>query len=452
MPAPASLRLPACGPRRTVRATLVGALAGVCAAVVLPAMSSPAAAAPTTEGSDITIVQANLLSPQSYQRFQQDATKVLRQSPDLITYNEVAFRNDQFLAPKGYQLWRSPKDRYTKATPVAWRTDQWTAVDKGTRMISDWRGRPPGRTTEIGRRRANWVTLKSPEGRVLSLVSVHVAPRSTGMPDLHERSIRRLCALVEELAPHGPVLVGGDFNVPVGGSRYQHEQYAAAQMKSTYQLLGTRFGTSDHGSGQATIDYIFLRGTDQLKADTHYPVELNSDHDAVVAGLSWKTDAPASTTTVTNDPEGTRTERRAVASAVTGAIRDARSGGLVEVATRGTDLRPVHRALVNAHERGVRVRLTTSSRQLTDRERALARLLAGAPGSGVERCLDDCATQWEQTHPPSTVLVSDGEERARLLVEVTRRLRPSVITRRTRATLSTGEVALEQARTGFSRS
>ena len=58
-PAPPSAR----APRRPFRATLVGALAGASAVVALPAMTSTAEAAPNTEGSDLTVIQANLLSP-----------------------------------------------------------------------------------------------------------------------------------------------------------------------------------------------------------------------------------------------------------------------------------------------------------------------------------------------------------------------------------------------------
>ncbi|QBR91943.1 endonuclease/exonuclease/phosphatase family protein [Nocardioides euryhalodurans] len=446
MPAPASPRSQR-RPRRPVRVGLVAALATASAIAVLPALSTPAVAATAAEPSDLTVVQANLLSPQTYQRFQRDAAEVLREAPDLITYNEVAFRSDEFLAPQGYELWRSTKDRFTKATPVAWRTDRYTALAKGTSMISDWRGRPPGRSIEIGRRQANWVTLESNQGRVISLVSVHIAPRSTGMPDLNRRSVRRLGALVGQLDDRGPVLVGGDFNVPVGGSRYPADLFAAAGMRSTYELLGTRFGTSDHGDGRATIDYVFVNGQDQLEVDRHYPLELNSDHDAVVAKLSWTTDPPSASTTVANDPTGTYGERRAVASAVVETIKGASSGDLVQVATRGTDLRPVVRALTRAADRGVRVQLTTRGPRLSAAERQLAERLRG--GNWVEHCQRECAREWEAAHPPSMLLVSDAKNRPTKLVTVSRRLRQAVITQRTRATIDTGSVSLEEARGAF---
>ena len=40
-------------------------------------------------------------------------------APDFISYNEVPFRHDEFLAPEGYELYRDMSNRFTAATPVA---------------------------------------------------------------------------------------------------------------------------------------------------------------------------------------------------------------------------------------------------------------------------------------------------------------------------------------------
>jgi endonuclease/exonuclease/phosphatase (EEP) superfamily protein YafD len=435
--------------RRRRRLTRGWGVALACAQVVVGATlltSTSATAASSTRGSDITVIQANLRSPQSAANFQRDAAEVLSYRPDLITYNEVAFRYDTFLAPDGYDLWRS-EGRYQATTPVAWRSDIWTPLHKGTRQITDWRGVPPGRKVELGRRYANWVTLKSREGRTLSLVSIHVAPKVDGMPDLRRRSVKRLGVLVGDLAVHGPVLVGGDFNMHYGSSFYPDELFAAAKLKPTYEILGTKFPTGDHGG--ATIDYVFVRSAGQLAVDTHFPVELNSDHDAVVAGLSWTTDPPSAVTTVSNDPEGDRTERRAVSSAVSREIVRTEPGDLVQVATRGLTLRPVFRALMDAHKRGVRVQLTTLSAKLSPRESTLAASLEGERNSWVRRCRAACAREWQQSHPPSQLLISDAQEEPQVLVDVTRRLRPIVVERVTRATFKTGQTALRNARTAF---
>ena len=92
-------------------------------------------------------------------RFQADVRKVLALEPDFVTYNEVPFRNDAVIAPDGLRPLPRHDRPVHRRTPVAWRADRWTAIDQGTFLISNWRGKPPGREVELGRRYANWVTL-----------------------------------------------------------------------------------------------------------------------------------------------------------------------------------------------------------------------------------------------------------------------------------------------------
>jgi endonuclease/exonuclease/phosphatase (EEP) superfamily protein YafD len=434
------------------RAAIVGLLTAPTLAVTTALAAPVAHAAPRTDGSDITIVQANLMSPQHYTRFQKDAAEVFGQGPDLITFNEVAFRHDSFLAPKGYELWRTP-GQYTGPTPVAWRTSEWTMLDAGTWQISNYRKRPPGKKTRLGLRHANWVTLQSVDGRVLSVVSAHISPTfkdgSGKLVDLLKPSVRRLNRLVEQLGSHGPVLVGGDFNVHYKSGRYPRQLFNSSGLQPTYDLMGNYFPTGDHGGH--TIDYLFLRGADQLQVDDHYPVELRSDHDAVVAGLSWTADPVSTTEVVTNDPAGTRPLQRAVANRVASAVNGTEAGEKVQVVTRGLSLQPVFRALKRAHLRGVSVQLTTLSPRLTERERWLRTLFAGRADSWVQRCRAECASSWSAAHPPSELLLSGADGRPELQVEVSRRLRGTVITRRTTAVLRSGPKALAAARRAFSR-
>ena len=81
------------------RAGLVVVLAAQALVLSVGAQVTPSQAAVVESDSDITVVTANLRSPQPATGFQQDAAEVLAQNPDLITYNEVGFRQDQFLAP-----------------------------------------------------------------------------------------------------------------------------------------------------------------------------------------------------------------------------------------------------------------------------------------------------------------------------------------------------------------
>jgi endonuclease/exonuclease/phosphatase (EEP) superfamily protein YafD len=431
-------------------ACLVVLLAAQALALSVDAQITPAQAAVVESDSDITVVTANLRSPQEYTTFQQDAAEVLAQDPDLITYNEVGFRQDQFLAPEGYALWRKATTQYTRHNAVAWRTDTWHEVDHGTRWISNYTKKPPGKSTLLGLRYANWVKLESIDGRQLSLVSTHVSPpfrdNQGRWVDLLRPSVRRVGGLVQDLASYGPVLVGGDFNVNYHSGRYPGDLLTDARLRPTYDMLGTYFPTGDHQNG--TIDYVFARGKGQLQADWHRPVELNSDHDAVVAGLSWSTAAPDPVTVVRNRPGGTVQQRRAVGHALRQHIAGTAPGETVQVATRGLTLRLADRALRRAEARGVRVQVTTLSLQLGWRERRLRRTL-DANGSWLRRCQDACRASWLQDQPPSLLLFSNAAGAGKVRMDVSRRLSVDVLTRRTSARIATSSWSLGDARAAF---
>ena len=257
----------------------------------------------------------------------------------------------------------------------------------------------------------------------------------------------RLSILVGRLASRGPVLVGGDFNMHHRSKAYPEDLFDAADLKSTFDLLGNKFPTGDHAG--ATIDYLFIRGSEQFTVDTHFPVELNSDHDAVVAGLSWVTDPVDTVTTVRNRPRGDRAQQRAVLAAVRRQILGAEAGGRVQLATKDASLGGVIRALRRASTQGIRVQVTTRSTSLTRRERSLQAALAGSPGSWLRRCQGACARSWEKAHPPTLLLVSDQYGEPVTATEVSRRLTSDVVARRTRARIQTGPIALASAQDAF---
>lgn len=428
------------GPR-TVLGVLASLVVGGLVATLLA--GPPSAAAEEPPGDSVTMVQANILSRLSVERFQADVREVLAEQPDFVSYNEVPLRNDAVLAPAGYDIHRRMKSRYTAATAVAWREDRWSAIDKGTYQISDYRQVPEGRSIKLGLRYANWVTLESPDGRRVSVVAVHIAPRDDDMPDLLRPSVRRLVGLVERLAPQGPVLVGGDFNVHYRSGRYPRDLLDPAGLVPTYDTLGTYFPTGDHHG--ATIDYVFNRGAKLLQANQHRPVELNSDHDAVVTDLSWLVDAPGDTQRLMSDPTGGDEARRRAVSALVERIRATRSGQTVELVSSGLGPWVVLRALRGAVERGVHVRLTTRSETLGTYERRLRRIVraSGDPRSAVVRCRGECRAAWRQSGMlRGFALVRDGSDRPSLRIDATRNLSSTMLERRTQLTFRTGELGL----------
>ncbi len=434
--------------RRILASGMAFAMLATAAVLLVPAAGHArpvVARAPVT--SDLTMVQANIYTGLSVPRFQADVATVLSLQPDFVTYNEVAFRHDEVLAPEGYSLYRDPTDRFTKSTPVAWRTDRWTAINQGSWKISDWRGKPPGRKVELGRRVVNWVTLQGVDGRVVSVVSAHVAPVVRGMPDLLRRSVTRLGQLVETLAPAGPVLVGGDFNVHYTGDRYPRDLLTAAGLVPTYDVMGTYFPTGDHRG--ATIDYVLGRGVEALAPVSQYPVELNSDHDAVVAGLSWTTDLRTTTRVVRNNPQGDWTAQRAVIRNLRTGLIKAPPGAVVRLATTRLDLGILVSQIDRAIARGVHVRVTTADHTVTGGEQRLSRLIAAHrdPGSWLHRAGGSQRAVWKMAGVPlGFMMVTDANRTWRTRYDANRGLAAPLYKEPSRLRISTGAVALQDGR------
>ncbi len=393
--------------------------------------------------SDVTMVQANLPMRLAPENFQSDLRTVFAAEPDFITYNEVERRYDSVIAPGSYDVFRDPTNRYTAATAVAWDTERWTAVASGTTRVSNYRKVPPGWHGLLGLRFANWVTVESVDGRRVSVVSAHLAPIARDMPDLLRPSVTRLGGLVEDLAPQGPVLVGGDFNVHYTSGRYPRDLFDAAQMEPTYDTLGNHFSTGDHFG--ATIDYLFNRGGGQLVADRHSKQELKSDHDAVIGGFSWQEDLPSETTTVVSDPSAEGEPRRRAVLGLLRMVRDLEAGQQLDLVTAALSLRGVYQELRGAVARGVVLRLTTRSKELTAREGRLSTAVGarGASGSTVQRCRESCLKAVRRAGMPRTLAVVRNEAgRPLARVDLNRNLNAAMLQRRTTVVTRTGQVGL----------
>jgi endonuclease/exonuclease/phosphatase (EEP) superfamily protein YafD len=398
--------------------------------------------------SDVTMVQANIKTAMPLERFQSDVREVLSENPTLVTYNEVPYRKGEVLAPEGYSIHRSVRNRYTAATPVVWRHPEWTKVDAGTFQISDVHRIPDGKHTKLGLRFANWATLRAADGRQLSVVSVHFAPlfKIDGkLVDLVRPSARRLGQLVEQLAPAGPVLVGGDFNVHYKSNRYPRRIFQRAGLVPTYDTLGSYFPTGDHQG--ATIDYVFNRGKDALAADRHRSRELYSDHDAVIAGLSWQGDAPADTQVVTNDPAGDDEARRAVVRELNRHIRAAAPGEIVQAATTRLAHRGIFRQLRAAVRSGTHVRMTARGERLTGFEARLRRVItrSGDRASWFRQCVDRCAEQWRDAGvPPGLMMIGTPGAGWQKRLDTNRDFSAALVERSSRVRIQTGDEGLAE--------
>jgi endonuclease/exonuclease/phosphatase family metal-dependent hydrolase len=363
---------------------------------------------PPTPGV-VRITQANLLSGQDAAYFQADAATVISNQPDFITYNEVPYRHDIFLAPPGYALWRTP-GQYTGETPVAWRTDKWTAINQGTAVVSDKGGKLPGQKVEWGIRFANWVTLQGIDGHVVSVISAHLAPETEITEGLQEVGIKNIGVLANQLAAYGPVLMAGDMNFHYGPLQYPRDLLASYGFTSTYDVTGTHFPTGDHRG--ATIDYVFLKTAAQFSVLGQYNQELYSDHDAVTADLAF-TDAPAEVPvsftpgSFTNQPSGTRAARRAVLDLMVKAVDNAPEGAAIHLTTAKLGDKPLYRSLRAAIDRGVHVQFLTRRNHPSQQELNLMNVLGDKvwKKDWAVGCDDECRRIESRGNLPQTRLL-----------------------------------------------
>ena len=247
--------------------------------------------APVT--GDITMVQANIYTGLSVERFQADVRTVLAAPARLRDLQRGAVPQRRGDGSRGLLALPRPDRPVHAATPVAWRTDRWTAIDHGllddlelARQASGPGGRARAAGGQLGdpagRRRPGRVAWCRCTWRPWSAACrTCCGARSTGST-CWSRSSR----------PAGPVLVGGDFNVHYPGAPVPARHPARPGWSPTYDVLGTYFPTGDH-SGRDHRLRPRTAASRCWRRSHQYPVELNSDHDAVVGGLSWVDRPPA---------------------------------------------------------------------------------------------------------------------------------------------------------------
>lgn len=348
--------------------------------------TDPPTTTPPTPGGTIRVVEANIKSGEADKKFAADLRKVFKQQPDFVAFNEVPLRRDAVLAPGDYEIFRTP-GKYTGEAPVVWNAARWTAIARGTTMISDTYGKEPGQHVDWGVRYANWVTVRSLDGcQTLSMVATHLAPENSYTKNLMAPSVARLGALTAMLSASGPVIVAGDFNRHYKSAKYPRNELTAAGLTPTYDIAGTWFPTGDHFG--ATIDYIFLHPASDFTFIEHGATEAYSDHDIVHAVLGLPvttTPGPAvsfAQARTVNDPLSTVTlARRAVLRNALRALKSAPEGALVRILSARIDDRYLGKEIRRAVARGVRVRVVSGSAEPTAVEQHLATQLGSDPAA-----------------------------------------------------------------------
>jgi endonuclease/exonuclease/phosphatase (EEP) superfamily protein YafD len=228
---------------------------------------------------NIRFAHANIFTGLSAGAFAADLREVVSHLPDFITLNEADWRSDEAITPVGYDSYRGTQDRWARETPVLWRTDRWTPLEAGTTVMHA----RPGH--KWGKRTANWVTLQSSTGRVVSVISAHTSPTVPGTAGLLDVYMRQVNALAAALAVKGDVLLGGDLNVGYRGRDYPGGILAAGGLSTTFDVFGRPpGGTGDHHG--AIIDYIVFKRDVGLVPTGQGKFELLSDHDGLWADFT----------------------------------------------------------------------------------------------------------------------------------------------------------------------
>lgn len=250
---------------------------------------------PQVGADEVRIVHTNMARIHTTPaQFTADRNKAASYAPDFITFNEVSLKGSATYTPPGYSSWRAgPAYPATESqgTAIAWRNDRWQIQDKGRIQITK-------SSSRLDNRWAHWVTLTSPEGRGINIISTHAMtnPRnsSTSRKNNYRSGMESLNGLIRDLSSNGPVLIGGDFNswAPRRGGTGDPwgptNMLAKTGMKSTFDALGQPGGVgwATHVGG-GTIDYVFYQADSGLVPLTHSTYRQHSDHHAIVADFKF---------------------------------------------------------------------------------------------------------------------------------------------------------------------
>lgn len=444
--------------RRLGRTVAVLATTALAASLV-PGTVGPAAAgdrdSEIADRGAVRIAQANLRSGMSKKRLRADVSAIAAAQPDFVTYNEVSCRADSLLTPEGYAIARPAPTKcrprtsrrfYERSSPVAWRTDRWSLVRKGTGTITNQANWKKKRGVHLGIRIVNWVTLQERgTDRVVSVVSAHFAPFRLG---LTRKSTRRLGKLTEKLRAAGPVLVGGDLNYQYNPNDTRNAPLRASGLVPTFDTTGKPSnGTRPNGQ---TIDYVLQTRATDWNVVGQRARPGHSDHHALFVDLEPQfgqgapseppasSEPPSDARTITpgnfrSKPAGTRRERRAALRSLVRTINMMPKGATVRLDTVRLGRREVFDALRRAHDRGVRVKVLTRARP-NGRERALYRDLGRnvRRASWAKRASPRARRIARRRGLPATrMMVTRSGTESKVLVHINRRVTSQLLRRPT---------------------
>jgi len=261
----------------------------------------------------LTLAQANIPTQSGMGRsgmggFRSSMPKVLSHQPDFVTLHDQSARSLPRIeaAAPGYRAYRDNSPATGAGASQALDTvvlyqRGWQLLDGGRVQIVDddhtvYQGHPV-----VWDRFATWALLRRPrDGAIVAVVAVHhmTNPAKYG-PDKPARQAQygqaqsgqgmdTLTGLTRALAQHGPVFVGGDFNVHLGkgpGVYGQGDDPWAAPRK----MASAGFAAYGH-----SVDYLFYPKGQGVTLARGWTGRMVSDHQWISARFNMNGAGPSS--------------------------------------------------------------------------------------------------------------------------------------------------------------
>lgn len=249
----------------------------------------------------VTLAQANIPTRSGMGGFRSSMPKVLSKRPDFVTLNEQAGRTLPQIeaAAPGYRAYRDdspatgPGSDQALDTVILYKKG-WQLLDGGRlQLVNDDHNLYQGRAVTWDRY-ATWTLLKRPsDGAIVAIVSVHhmtnpakYGPNRPARQAQYAQGMDTLTRLIGALEQHGPVFVGGDFNVAPS----QREAWTAP----------TKMQAAGFASYSHSVDYLFYPKHQGVTLDRGWTGRMVSDHQWVSARFNMNGAGPTAGGSATN--------------------------------------------------------------------------------------------------------------------------------------------------------
>ena len=228
------------------------------------------------------------------------AEAIKAEGPDIVTFQEVWMNQFDDLRERLPGFGWVGSDEGTKHTPIAYRTDRFDIVDRGSFWLSE-EDAEPGEAGWDGahQRLVTYATLRNGEDEV-TVFSVH-------LDHVGEEARREGARMVREkvtaIGGDTPVIVAGDFNCEPGSDAYKRMiegNEAWRGLEDTRETARAVEGPEitftglheDDSEEEQNLDHIFVADFDVVRQATVVPEDESeefrpSDHRPVVADLVY---------------------------------------------------------------------------------------------------------------------------------------------------------------------